>query len=175
LTLGLLAVVFVFLVRVIYTMGRRILAIILLVLSVSIAVMAPVLAFTPMGNKLLSSFAAATPTPTPLLLPAPTPPKPVLTVVGQPPPVNAKAAYLLDADTGNTLDDFHGEVPLPMASTTKIMTAIIAIQTTDPNMVITIHQDAIDEVLNNGGSSAQLVVNDKLTLKELLYGLMLPS
>ena len=55
------------------------------------------------------------------------------------------------------------------------MTAIIAIQTTDPDMVITIHQDAIDEVLNNGGSSAQLVVNDKLTLKELLYGLMLPS
>jgi D-alanyl-D-alanine carboxypeptidase (penicillin-binding protein 5/6) len=156
-------------------MGRRILAIILLVLSISIAIMTPVLALTPMGNSLLSTLAAATPTATPLPSPAPTPPKPVLTVVGQAPAVNAKEAYLLDGDTGNTLDDFHGEVPLPMASTTKIMTAIIAIQTTDPDMVITIHQDAIDEVLNNGGSSAQLVVNDKLTLKELLYGLMLPS
>src|SRR6266566_1161873 len=156
-------------------MGRRILAIILLVLSISIAIMTPVLALTPMGNSLLSTFAAATPTATPLPSPTPTPPKPVLTVVGQAPVVNAKAAYLLDGDTGNTLDDFQGEVPLPMASTTKIMTAIIAIQTTDPDMVITIHQDAIDEVLNNGGSSAQLVVNDKLTLKELLYGLMLPS
>ena len=156
-------------------MGRRILAIILLVLSISIAVMTPVLALTPMGNSLLSTLAAATPTATPLPSPTPTPPKPVLTVVGQAPAVNAKAAYLLDSDTGNTLDDFQGEVPLPMASTTKIMTAIIAIQTTDPDMVITIHQDAIDEVLNNGGSSAQLVVNDKLTLKELLYGLMLPS
>lgn len=156
-------------------MGRRILAIILLVLSISIAIMTPVLALTPMGNSLLSTFAAATPTATPLPSPTPTPPKPVLTVVGQPPAVNAKAAYLLDSDTGNTLDDFQGEVPLPMASTTKIMTAIIAIQTTDPDTVITIHQDAIDEVLNNGGSSAQLVVNDKLTLKELLYGLMLPS
>src|SRR5947209_5846370 len=158
-------------------MGRRIVAVILLVLAISIAIMTPVLAFTPIGNNLLSTFAVATPTPTipPLLFPTPTPPSPVLTVVGQPPTINAKAAYLLDAATGNTLDDFQGEVPLPMASTTKIMTAIIAIQTTDPDMVITIHQDAIDEVLNNGGSSAQLVVNDKLTLKELLYGLMLPS
>jgi D-alanyl-D-alanine carboxypeptidase (penicillin-binding protein 5/6) len=62
-----------------------------------------------------------------------------------------------------------------MASTTKIMTAIIAIQTTDPNAVVTIHQDAIDEVRNNAGSSADLVAGDKLTLKDLLYGLMLPS
>src|SRR5256885_8156285 len=128
-----------------------------------------------MVSSFLGTLAASTPTATPLPTPPPTPPKPVLTVVGQPPAVNARAAYLLDGDTGNTLDDFQGEVPLPMASTTKIMTAIIAIQTTDPDMVITIHQDAIDEVLNNGGSSAQLVVNDKLTLKELLYGLMLPS
>ncbi len=158
-------------------MGRRIVAVILLVLAISIAIMTPVLAFTPIGNNLLSTFAVATPTPTlsPLLLPTPTPPRPVLTVVGQPPTVNAKAAYLLDAGTGNTLDDFHGEVPLPMASTTKIMTAIIAIQTTDPNVVVTIHQDAIDEVRNNAGSSADLVAGDKLTLKDLLYGLMLPS
>jgi D-alanyl-D-alanine carboxypeptidase (penicillin-binding protein 5/6) len=161
-------------------MGRRILAVILLVLAISIAIMTPVLAFTPLGNNLLNRFAAATPTdtpsPTPLPSPTPTPPpKPVLTVIGAPPTVNAKAAYLLDADTGNTLDDFHGEVPLPMASTTKIMTAIIAIQAADPNMVITVHRDAINEVNNNGGSSAQLVVNDKLTLKDLLYGLLLPS
>src|SRR3989440_13072969 len=158
-------------------MGRRIVAVILLVLAISIAIMTPVLAFNPIGNNLLSTFAVATPTPTlsPLPTPTPTPREPVLTVVGQPPTVNAKAAYLLDAGTGNTLDDFHGEVPLPMASTTKIMTAIIAIQTTDPNMVVTIHQDAIDEVGNNAGSSAQLVVNDQLTLKDLLYGLMLPS
>src|SRR5207248_5623549 len=97
-------------------MGRRIVAVILLVLAISIAIMTPVLAFTPVGNNLLSTLAVATATPTlsPLLLPTPTPPRPVLTVVGQPPTANAKAAYLLDADTDNTLDGFHGEVPPPM-------------------------------------------------------------
>jgi serine-type D-Ala-D-Ala carboxypeptidase (penicillin-binding protein 5/6) len=160
-------------------MGRRIVAVILVVLAISIAIMTPVLALTPVGSSLLNSLAAAnpteTPTPAPLILPTPTPSRPVLTVVGQPPAVNARAAYLLDAGTGNTLDDFHGEIPLPMASTTKIMTAIIAIQTTSPDLVITIHQDALDEVSANGGSSADLVAGDRLTLKDLLYGLMLPS
>src|SRR5579859_1560710 len=124
-------------------MGRRILAIILLVVAISIAIMTPVLAFTPMGNSLLSRLAGATPTPTatpsPTPLPptpTPTPPKPVLTVVGLPPGLNVGAAYLLDNDTGHTLDDLHGETPLPMASTTKIMTAVIAIQSGNLDQVI---------------------------------------
>ena len=160
-------------------MGRRILAIMLLVLAISIAILTPVLAFTPVGNSLLSNFASTSPTDTPLPTPfTPTPrpkPTPILTVMGAPPTLHVKAAYLLDADTGHTLDDFHGEIPLPMASTTKIMTAIIAIQTGNLDQVITIHQDAINEVNNNGGSSAQLVVGDQVRLKDLLYGLMLPS
>ena len=44
-------------------MGRRILAIVLLVVAISIAIMLPVLAFTPVGSSLLSRF-AVTPTPT---------------------------------------------------------------------------------------------------------------
>ncbi|HLJ34506.1 MAG TPA: serine hydrolase, partial [Ktedonobacteraceae bacterium] len=86
-----------------------------------------------------------------------------------------KAAYLLDADTGNTLADINGETPLPMASTTKIMTAYIAIQTGDLNAPITIGQDAINEWINNDGSNAQLHVGDQISLKDLLYALLLPS
>lgn len=154
-------------------MVRRILAIILIALAIGIALTSAVLAFTPLGTTL---FAQTTPTATPLPPPTPTPkPTPILTVVGEPPTLNVKAAYLLDADTGHTLDDFHGEVPLPMASTTKIMTAVIALQTGNLDQVITVQQDAIDEVINNDGSSAQLKVGDKLTLRELLYGLLLPS
>src|SRR6266446_4234981 len=52
-------------------MGRRILAIILLVLAVSIVVITPVLAFTPVGAHLLNGFANATPTPTPWPTPVP--------------------------------------------------------------------------------------------------------
>src|SRR5436305_15309845 len=67
-------------------MGRRILGIVLLVVAISIVVMTPVLAFTPVGGNLLSRLAGATPTatpsPTPLPpTPTPTPPRPILTVV----------------------------------------------------------------------------------------------
>ena len=82
---------------------------------------------------------------------------------------------MLDNDTGHILDDQNGERPLPMASTTKIMTALIAIQTGDLNQVVTIHQDAINEAILHNGSNAKLRVGDRLTLKDLLYGLMLPS
>lgn len=159
-------------------MGRRILVVILLLLGICIGIIMPVLAFTPVGSHLLNILTHTDSTPTPsftFIPPTPTPPKPVLTVVGSPPTVNTKAAYLLDADTGHTLDDFHGEIPLPMASTTKIMTAIIAIQTGNLDQIVTIHQDALDEVSNNGGSTAQLAVGDKVKLRDLLYGLLLPS
>ena len=160
-------------------MKRRILAIILLIIGLTIAIMTPVLAFTPVGASLANGLGANNPTATPTPVPyTPTPPPkptPVLTVVGKPPKVSAKAAYLLDADTGNTLADINGETPLPMASTTKIMTAYIALQTTDLNTLITIHQDAINEWMNNGGSTAFLRVGDQISLKDLLYALLLPS
>src|SRR5207237_5352722 len=73
------------------------------------------------------------------------------------------------------LANVNGQKRLPMASTTKIMTAIIAIEKGDLNQEVTIQQDAVDEVKKNNGSSAQLVVGDKIRLKDLLYGLMLPS
>ncbi|GAC1656919.1 MAG: hypothetical protein NVS4B7_01530 [Ktedonobacteraceae bacterium] len=158
-------------------MGRRILAIILILLAISIATMTAAFTFPSIGARI---FAQATSTPPPAF-PTPLPPiptaqpTPILTVVGEPPKLNDKATYLLDADTGHTLDDFHGEIPLPMASTTKIMTAVIAIETGNLDQIITVKQDAINEVANNGGSAAYLKVGDKLMLKDLLYGLMLPS
>src|ERR1700730_2495958 len=146
-------------------MWRRIVAVVLLVLALVLLIAVPVMILTPVGPRVLN-----------LISPAPTPtPRPVLTVRGTPPAVNSTAAYLLDADTGNVLVDVHGQQRLPMASTTKIMTAIIAIEKGDPNMVITVKQDALDEVSKNIGSSAQLVVGDKIRLIDLLYGLMLPS
>ncbi|MHB8600153.1 MAG: D-alanyl-D-alanine carboxypeptidase family protein [Ktedonobacteraceae bacterium] len=160
-------------------MKRRILAIILLILAIIIGILTSVLAFTPVGASLANGLGANAPTATPTLIPyIPTPPPkptPVLTVVGKPPTVSAKAAYLLDGDTGNTLADINGETPLPMASTTKIMTAYIAIQTADLNTTFTVHQDAVNEWVNNGGSSAFLQVGDQLSLKDLLYALLLPS
>jgi len=146
-------------------MKSRILASILLFLAVELVLLALVLTLTPFGMRVAHDL-VPTPTPTPM---------PILTVRGTPPAVSAQAAYLLDADTSHVLVDIHGEQKLPMASTTKIMTAIIAIQTADLNQIVTIHQDAIDEVKKHNGSSAFLVVGDRIRLEDLLYGLILPS
>jgi serine-type D-Ala-D-Ala carboxypeptidase (penicillin-binding protein 5/6) len=157
-------------------MIRRTIAIALLFISISAIILVPIFTFTPLGKRF---FDGSTSTPTPTLLPItpiPTPkPTPMLTVKGTPPTITASEAILLDSETGHILDDQHGERPVPMASTTKIMTALIAIQAGDLNATVTIHQDAINEVTLNKGSNAKLHVGDQLTLRELLYGLMLPS
>ncbi len=75
----------------------------------------------------------------------------------------------MDNDTGHILYDLNGEHPQPMASTTKIMTALLAMQTTDLNTVVRIQQDALNEVIDNNGSTAGLRVGDELTLRDLLY------
>src|SRR5256886_8884662 len=146
-------------------MKRRIVALILMVLAVELALAVPVLALTPFGTRLLQDL-------TPLPTPSPTP---ILTARGTPPPARAQAAYLLDADTGHVLVDVHGEQRLPMASTTKVMTALITFQTAELGQLVTIKQDAITQVQQYNGSSANLVVGDQIRLEDLLYALMLPS
>ena len=102
-------------------------------------------------------------------------PAPVLTPQGSPPSVSAASAFLLDADSGNTLADINGEQERTMASTTKIMTALVALQRGQLDQLITVHEDAIQEVEQNDGSNASLKVNEQLTLRDLLYALLLPS
>jgi D-alanyl-D-alanine carboxypeptidase (penicillin-binding protein 5/6) len=160
-------------------MTRRTVAFILLIIAIILLIMVPVLVLTPAGEKLFGGSSQAAPSSTPTLAaisPTPTPkPTPILTVKGKPPAITASEAILLDADTGHILDDLHGEHPVPMASTTKIMTALVAMRAADLNEVVTIHQDALNEVNFNGGSTAQLKVGDQIPLKYLLYGLLLPS
>ncbi|SRR6266487_2823364 len=160
-------------------MVRRTVAITLLFISISTIIMVPVLTFTPMGKRLFDGFTLSSHTSMPTfapITPTPTPkPTPILTIRGKPPEITASEAILLDNDTGHILDDLNGERPLPMASTTKVMTALIVIQTADPNKVVTIQRDAINEVILHNGSSAKLQAGDRLTLKDLLFGMMLPS
>lgn len=146
-------------------MKRRLLYGMRLLLTIELVVVIPLLALTSFGGRLAKAFAPS-PTPTPRL---------GLLAVGTPPTVQAEAAYLMDADSGHVLLDVHGQERLPMASTTKITTAILTIETADLTQVVPIKQDAIDEVNTHQGSSAGLVVGDQIRLRDLLYGLMLPS
>lgn len=159
------------------TMKYRMLILLSLILAISVVIASTIFVLSPQGSGVLVAVGLETPTPSPLSIkPSPTPvPRPILTVQGSPPIVDATASYLVDMDTGHVLEDVHGEQLLPMASTTKIMTAIIAIQTGNLDQPVTIKQDAYDRVHVDGGSSAQLVVGDTLPLRELIYGMMLPS
>ncbi len=160
-------------------MVRRIIALSLLALALVILIVTPILAFTPVGGSVSDVLGLTPPTPTATPLPfVPTPvpsPSPVLTVKGLPPTLTSSTAYLEDMDDGNVLVNIHGDKPVPMASITKIMTAVIAVQTGNLDQGITVKQDAIDEVILHNGSSAFLQVGDVVPLKALLYGLLLPS
>lgn len=157
---------------------RRLIGLILLLVAICLLIAAPIVAFTPLGTHIFDD--SATPTLPPLTVPPFTPvptqkPVPVLTIKGSPPPITANEAILVDNDTGHILYELNAEHPQPMASTTKIMTAVIAMQTANLNTLVPVHQDAINEVTANHGSNAQLVVGDRLSLQDMLYGLMLPS
>ncbi|MBR3934484.1 MAG: D-alanyl-D-alanine carboxypeptidase [Clostridia bacterium] len=89
----------------------------------------------------------------------------------QAPSVSAKAAVVIEADTGNIVYSKNHNQKLPMASTTKIMTAICAIENTNTNIPITVS----DKAVGIEGSSIYLKKNEVITIKELLYGLMLNS
>ena len=59
------------------------------------------------------------------------------------------------------------------ASTTKIMTAYLALKYSDLSDIVTISKEAVD--VPSDSSTAHLKVGDRLTMKDLLYALMLPS
>lgn len=90
------------------------------------------------------------------------------------PTLHATAAELYDMTTGQTLLTLSPDTQLPMASTTKIMTAVVALTYGKLNQSITVGADAYN-IEFDGTSIAGLRLGEKLTLQELLYCLMLPS
>ncbi len=84
---------------------------------------------------------------------------------------SAESYLLMDADTGDVLSSRNPDHPLPMASTTKIMTCLIALEKGDINDKVKIPPAAV----GIEGSSVYLVSGEVLTLSDLLYALMLES
>ena len=87
------------------------------------------------------------------------------------PTVSARAAALTDLSSGELLYGKAEDLPLPMASTTKIMTALLAAEELSPDTLITIPPEAVGVE----GSSVYLTRGEILTAEELLYALMLAS
>lgn len=85
--------------------------------------------------------------------------------------VSAASAVVIEASTGQVLYAKDADVRRPMASTTKIMTALIAIEDCDLTMTVKIPKEAVGVE----GSSIYLVENERLTMGDLVYALMLES
>ncbi len=85
--------------------------------------------------------------------------------------LSAESASLVLCDSGKVIFSKNADIPLPMASTTKIMTAVVAIESCDVDKTVSVHADAV----GTEGSSAYLTECESMTMKDLLYALMLQS
>ena len=105
--------------------------------------------------------------------PPPPPPLTALnTVLGYaPPPIVARAAYLIDLKSGHVLYSKNAHERLPMASTTKITTAIVVLQHAHLSDLAWVSKRAA----TIGESTMTLARGERLTVLQLLYGLLLNS
>lgn len=84
---------------------------------------------------------------------------------------SAEAAVVMEMSTGRILFDYNGSERLPQASTTKIMTTLLALEEPDIDTYFTVDSAAI----HVEGSSMGLLEGDRVSLRQLCYGMMLPS
>jgi D-alanyl-D-alanine carboxypeptidase len=85
--------------------------------------------------------------------------------------ISAKSCALYIPEINEFVFERSADTRMPMASTTKIMTALVAVENSDLGDVVEIDERSV----NIEGSSAYLKVGDVLTMEELIYALLLQS
>ncbi len=88
------------------------------------------------------------------------------------PPIGATAAAIVDGDTGDLLWGKDPHLALHPASMTKMMTALVALQQGHPDQIVVSNVDASTMV---GDSVMGLHPGERLSLRDLLFGLLVPS
>ena len=135
------------------------------------------------GEAVLTSFASprgSAPPPTPVpphgsLSPFPrslrTPADPTVA-----PALSARSALLADLTTGDVMDEKASDEPVPIASLTKLMTALIAMKRTQPSDTVTVDARAVFRRRDYGWSSTiGLKPGERINVENLLYAMMLGS
>jgi len=87
--------------------------------------------------------------------------------------LNSKYSYVYNVKEDNVMYEVDSEKQVQVASLTKIMTAIIAIENSDLNTEVTIIDSDLRDMYEY--AVAGFKVGDKVTIKDLLYGTLLPS
>ena len=88
-----------------------------------------------------------------------------------PPDLQAKAAIVVEASSGDVVFERRGDQPRPIASTTKLMTALVALDTAPLDDVLT----AVPYAAAPAESILGLRAGERMTLADLLEALLLPS
>ncbi|MFI9120052.1 D-alanyl-D-alanine carboxypeptidase family protein [Streptomyces bikiniensis] len=93
------------------------------------------------------------------------------------PTVTALGGFIMNDGTGTTVYGKAADTRRATGSTTKIMTAKVVLAQKGLNLdaKVTIDKAYSDYIVAKNASSARLIVGDKVTVRQLLYGLMLPS
>lgn len=91
------------------------------------------------------------------------------------PAVYGRAAYLVDATTGDVLLDGNAGRRMPVASLTKVMTAYIVLREADLTDKIEITREDVRYGQDYGATKAWLRQGDRVSVRDLLYALMLAS
>ena len=90
------------------------------------------------------------------------------------PVVSAQSAIVMEADTGIILYSKNIHEPLYPASTTKILTCLVAAEASSLDEMVTFSQDAVFSI-ERGSSNMGMDVGEALTMEEALYGILVGS
>ncbi|GGO15532.1 D-alanyl-D-alanine carboxypeptidase family protein [Microbispora bryophytorum] len=93
----------------------------------------------------------------------------------QAPSVTAREAYLVDTTQGTVQFAKRETRRVPIASLTKVMTAYVVRRQASLNDVVTVTAADIRHATAGGATTAGLRAGERLTVRDLLYGLLLPS
>ena len=89
------------------------------------------------------------------------------------PDVMSESVMMVEANTGTVLYSKNADIQRYPASTTKILTCLIALENCSLNDIVTFSANAVD--MEDDDSSIDAVEGEEMTMKDCLYGLMLPS
>ena len=108
----------------------------------------------------------ATPTPEPAVVPA---------AVPEIPSILGRATAVIEQPCGVLLYELGGTMTLPPASLTKIVTALVAVDWTDLSEIVTVEIDGPALSLETDSTVMGIEPGDELTMRDLIYGLLLRS
>ncbi|MGQ0670192.1 MAG: D-alanyl-D-alanine carboxypeptidase family protein [Actinomycetota bacterium] len=130
-------------------------------------------------SSLVGAQTGGAPPPTPV--PPAGSPSPFVTTLRTPPPslrapeTGAASAVLADLRSGQILFVDNPDLRRPVASLTKIMTALVVLERTDMKDVVTVSNEAAPSGVSRGLSELGLRVGEQISVRELSYALLLQS